>query len=427
MCAAVAVLAAMSVVAGCSGGDDAADKKPPKSTGQQRPSRPVHDPPQKFATDAGTVMPEAATTGRLTGGVLDADLPVALHQQTAFVAAPDAVSMVDTVTGKTVHRITPQGTPLQDEAERLANTSPATAPLIMPDGESPAVITPFLVKAAGSGTQADHTVVEVVGSSAESARRLWSLPIHLPGWVKDTTSQLTAAVVGAHGDTVVVRVSDNDQAVSYGINSATHRLLWTKPGYRAMTVSGRTMVGVALEDDGTHQRAVGYDVPSGRRLWRGVDSSGVEVQGAGPHLVTAQGSEYDSGDSYAQFLDIRDGSVKGKLPRWSSQVCRYDAKDTVVCGGLGNPNWEARALDARTGKTLWQLPDRQADRIAPQVTAVWHGRLYGKTGHGAVVLDARTGKDVPAQAGAAPVLVNESVGLALDSKGDQLMAYPTSG
>ncbi|MFE0099871.1 hypothetical protein [Streptomyces sp. NPDC059009] len=426
---AATALAAVSMVTACGGGgDDAADKTPPKTTQDKRAPRPVHDPPRKFAMKAGTVIPKEATTGRLTGGRLDEDLPVALYRQTAFVAAPDAVLAVDTVTGKTVKRLTPKGAPFQDEAEKLANTTPAAAPLVVQDGKQSAVVAPFLVKVTGSGTQASHTAAEVTGVDATSARRLWSMPIRLPKWVSETTSQVTAAVVGSVDGTVVVSVAASDQAVSYGLDMDARRLLWTKPDYRAKTVAGRTMVGESITDVGTHRRAVGYDAVSGRDLWKGVDSDSLEIQGAGPHLVTAYGSEYDSGDRYAQLLDARNGSVKAKLTDGpSSRTCRYDAKDTLVCGGLGTTQQEATALDARTGKTLWRLPDQSADRIAPKVTAVWHGCVYGTTDSGAVVLNARSGEDVSARAGAAPVLVNESVGLALDKRGDQLMAYPTTG
>nr|WP_237281897.1 hypothetical protein [Streptomyces griseochromogenes] len=43
---------------------------------------------------------------------------------------------------------------------------------------------------------------------------------------------------------------------------------------------------------------------------------------------------------------------------------------------------------------LWQLPVKQADRIAPKITTAWHGRVYGGTDHGAIALDARNGKDL---------------------------------
>ncbi|ARP72327.1 hypothetical protein LK07_24045 [Streptomyces pluripotens] len=57
--------------------------------------------------------------------------------------------------------------------------------------------------------------------------------------------------------------------------------------------------------------------------------------------------------------------------------------------------------------------------------AAWHGRVYGRTDHGPVALDARTGKDLP-NPGVAPFLVNESTGLVLDKGGSNLIAYPTS-
>ncbi|MGW7361563.1 hypothetical protein ACWGI0_34355 [Streptomyces sp. NPDC054802] len=43
----------------------------------------------------------------------------------------------------------------------------------------------------------------------------------------------------------------------------------------------------------------------------------------------------------------------------------------------------------------------------PEVTAAWHGRVYGRTEAGPVVLDARTGEDVEVDPGVAPVAVNE--------------------
>ncbi|MFH8738876.1 hypothetical protein [Streptomyces sp. NPDC017964] len=81
-------------------------------------------------------------------------------------------------------------------------------------------------------------------------------------------------------------------------------------------------------------------------------------------------------------------------------------------------------MNASTGKVAWQLPGAGADRIAPDVTAAWHGRVYGKTAAGPIALDVRSGKDLPSP-GAAPMYVNESTGLVLSD--DSLVAYPTSG
>ncbi|MFI9243988.1 hypothetical protein ACIGXF_15650 [Streptomyces sp. NPDC053086] len=67
----------------------------------------------------------------------------------------------------------------------------------------------------------------------------------------------------------------------------------------------------------------------------------------------------------------------------------------------------------------WQLPDKQADRIAPKITTAWHGRVYGTTDNGAV-LDARTGMDLPSPR-VVPLLVDESAGIVLGDS--SLLAY----
>lgn len=83
------------------------------------------------------------------------------------------------------------------------------------------------------------------------------------------------------------------------------------------------------------------------------------------------------------------------------------------------------AFDAAGGELLWKLPNRTAYRIAPRVTAVWHGRIYGSTENGPVALDARTGEGLPTSPGIAPYAVNEYVGLAL--KGTEAVAFPAVG
>ncbi|MGW2376007.1 hypothetical protein [Kitasatospora sp. NPDC001683] len=62
------------------------------------------------------------------------------------------------------------------------------------------------------------------------------------------------------------------------------------------------------------------------------------------------------------------------------------------------------------------------------MTAVWHGTVYGKTGNGAVTLNAVTGQDVPTDPEVAPVLVNSYAGVALSSaSGSALAVYPVIG
>ncbi|ARP72341.1 hypothetical protein LK07_24155 [Streptomyces pluripotens] len=147
---------------------------------------------------------------------------------------------------------------------------------------------------------------------------------------------------------------------------------------------------------------------------------------AGPRLVRVSGKDYDRGHSYDRLVDAGSGRTVRTMPAdLAGSECDYDDRSALVCSGMGAESQVAYGLDASTGKDLWRLPDQQADRIAPKVTAAWHGRVYGTTDHGSVALDARTGKDLP-NPGIAPILVNESAGLALDQDGSNLIAYPTS-
>jgi outer membrane protein assembly factor BamB len=86
------------------------------------------------------------------------------------------------------------------------------------------------------------------------------------------------------------------------------------------------------------------------------------------------------------------------------------------------------AVDATSGAFLWQLPDSAANRVAPTVTAVWHGAVYGYTDNGPLVLDARTGADRDDSPGAAPNVVDGFVGIAPPQViNGPMIAYPAAG
>ncbi|MGE6955060.1 hypothetical protein [Staphylococcus capitis] len=88
-------------------------------------------------------------------------------------------------------------------------------------------------------------------------------------------------------------------------------------------------------------------------------------------------------------------------------ACWYDAASTTVCAfGGGELVW---ALDATTGADLWHLP--ATGRQAPDVTAVWHGVVYGTVNGAPVVLDAHTGTDKQTSPGVAPTAVNGYAGI----------------
>ncbi len=62
--------------------------------------------------------------------------------------------------------------------------------------------------------------------------------------------------------------------------------------------------------------------------------------------------------------------------------------------GIGNSS-EIIGIDDTTGKKTWGYTDKAANRLVPDVTAAFHGIVYGQTEAQPVLLDAATGNDVP--------------------------------
>jgi hypothetical protein len=62
------------------------------------------------------------------------------------------------------------------------------------------------------------------------------------------------------------------------------------------------------------------------------------------------------------------------------------------------------------GKPKWEIKDGGTREI-PEVSAVFHGAIYGKTSNGPIVLDALTGADKPDSPVLVPTFVNEHVGI----------------
>ncbi|MFG2298483.1 hypothetical protein [Streptomyces sp. NPDC048603] len=426
---------ALVFVAGCTQQPERVDSAPPAPTGKQAiPARPVYDPPAKFDTEAGVLMPWESTSGLLTfarGTWLgDGRIPVALHKDKAYIATLDRLLAFNTTTGSLTATITPTA-----EALRVldkGNRNNAAPPVITP-GANPLVLTPFFVRQPGAGTQAPRELIELTATDASSDKVAWRLPLALPSWTKEGRAHFVS-VVGATETVAVVTVSTGDSplfsaATTYGIDLATRRVLWTKDLFKATAMTENIVAG-ELETGSTYEAAAGYDLLTGAERWRGDDRYSLDVKTAGPHLLLVQARhKNDYLLKVRQFLDAETGTVKREVPEdFAGSRCDHDGKTTIVCSwDLGNL-YKVRAFNDRTASPMWQLPDQTANRIAPRVTAVWNGRVYGKTDDGPLALDAQTGADLPTQPGVAPFLVNGYTGLALSpAPEDDLTAYPATG
>ncbi|WNF30375.1 PQQ-binding-like beta-propeller repeat protein [Streptomyces sp. C11-1] len=159
--------------------------------------------------------------------------------------------------------------------------------------------------------------------------------------------------------------------------------------------------------DRSHKRTAGVN-PAFQAQW---------TTSAGPDgIITTKVTRSGIFSSCSQLVlvDAKTGKEKPLADKARPVECRYDEKSVVVCGrhpGAARRAAEVFAVDVASGKVLWELPDRAAGRIVPEVTAVRHGRVYASTASGPVVLDARSGQDIELEPGIAPVAVNEYAGL----------------
>lgn len=375
-----------------------------------------HDPPSWFDARGKTLLPEVATQGRtnLLGQVRGGGtaLPVLLHDTRAFVASPTGVQVVDLATGDTVGEEAALGEALRSDTEGY------TLPPVLAGTE---VLTPFLMATPASGTYAAGAVVEVIAVSAAAPYKVaWRMTIKLPEWALQG-NKVTVEAIGAQDGTAVVTVVGGDTAVSYGIDTAAHSLRWTHPGLEAVAV-GSGMVAGLLDGEPLTPVPVGVDLATGTEKWRGEKTYAANMDSAGPATVRIAGRRPD-GSRSDRLLDVTSGNFRADMPPGMDSVsCTHDQARTLVCAGA----FAVAAVDPATGQVLWTLKDGEGDRKAPTVTAVWHGRVYGRGVSGPVALDARTGADMPTRPEAAPLLVNAYVGLLLDD-GNRLASYPAGG
>ncbi|MFG2393710.1 PQQ-binding-like beta-propeller repeat protein [Streptomyces lavendulae] len=414
---AMCVLLLMGAVTACSPQPDGST-----STSAKPATRVAFDRPVKFDAKAGVPMPKAATAGLLTATGKDLGLlrnPVELYKDKAYVATEESLLAVDTTKGA-VTTITPEATPVtsQDKSGYVY-----THPLVITEGASPMALTSFVVKQPVVGTHAERVFVEFIAVNAASTRVEWRLSLDVPEWAKDAPYPLSARVAASSGRVALLTVGAFKPAgrTTYAIDLVDHRVLWTRDLLEAKKIVKGAVVGITKDAiDSQYEAAAGHDLNTGEQRWRGEDSEYPGVSTGGPQFVHVTGRS-KAGVDFHRLVDPQTGVVQKELPDVGPADCEFDGISTLVCFR----NWKGLsvwAFDTSNGELRWTLPNKAANRIAPRVTAVWHGRIYGSTDSGPLALDARTGDDLPAAPGIAPYAVNEYVGLAL--KGTDAMAYP---
>lgn len=309
-------------------------------------------PPQWFDARGRVPLPEAATEGRtnLAGQVRGGgeDLPLLLHGARAFVVSPSGVQVVDLADGRTVGEEAARGEVLRQDTDGFI------LPPVLAGSE---VLVPFLLTMPASGTHTAGAMVEVVAvSTAPPYKAAWRTTVKLPEWALQTSAKVQVAAVGAENGTAVVTVKAGDDAVSYGIDAASHALRWTQPGLEAVQVATGMAVGL-LHVEPLTSVPLGVDLATGTEKWRGEKTYNPIMNGAGPGTVRLAGTQ--TGGKGDQLLDVSSGKARAAMPPgMSAMSCTYDRSQTLVC----THGFAVVAIDTATGALLWALKDGDQGR-----------------------------------------------------------------
>jgi hypothetical protein len=394
---------------GCSSPDPTpAPTTPSPAPASSAPVRQSFDPPTRFGP-----------TGLPLGQARAQD--VLLYAGTAFVAGETATTVTDLLTGRPLATLTPTHPPVPRPGG-LGKPAGHTPHLVQRAGK-PAVVVPYAVAVPASGTTAANQAVQLLVADAGTGQQLGALTVAATPAEGDGDFTAVAGeyvtVVGAQGNTVVLAVG---KQVTVGVDLTTGSVLWRNTDLQAATVLDDTVVGLTAPDTSFQQKVIGVGVSDGADRWSAATVRNAELAAAGPSYAVLLAEQAGGQRLYARVTG--DGKLTDRATGAyaSGLTCRYDQAAVTVCT-MGTAM--VFALDATTGKQLWQLP--ATGRTAPTVTAAWHGAVYGTAGSTPVVLDAKTGVDREPSPGLAPVAVSGYAGVATGAQDTSLTAYPTLG
>jgi hypothetical protein len=354
-------------------------------------------------------------------------LPAVLVGGTAYLPGSDVVRVIDTRTAAEIATIRPQLPPRWTSIGQPV----AGAPLHAAIGGVDSVVWPFLVR-----TPDGVTGVQLIRIDARTHAATPVLLAGLPEWVGGAAGNASVAPIGAQGDTVVLTLTAGLSQAVAAVDAVHGKTLWSRDNVTGAAVTGSTVVDVEADPAPAAagaQRVVGLGLADGRPRWLGPRGYGPQLYPTGPNLigVSAQlpGPLDNPERGIFELLSVTDGAVVSRLPLPGDTParCLYDQVAVAVCEaptGLKQGGRVVIAFDARTGRQLWTLPDRNTgSEDTPLITAAWHGLFYGATAQGTTVTyQARDGEPTAESAGSPPLVVNDQAALSLDPSHTQILA-----
>lgn len=410
---AVAVLVAVAMTSvGCGSTGDTSATSGVTSTAASDPGdatntpvRPAYDPPRRFDS-----TPVVVGRG-----------PVAVADGVAYSYTDTELVAVDLATGSRYWSVALPGAEALISGP-MARDKPIVPGIVTDDSGRTLVVAAYYSSIEGTGTQQDSSRTQVVAVDSQGKIR-WDVALQ--------PASFTPRVVGgSHYGAGSVVVDSHDTVV---LDTASGSVRWTGRGVKPVGVDGGNVLGLRAGGDFDPWTTVALRLADGAEAWAGpAVETGIANQPpafvpAGPGRAVFSGITEDFRRA-AILIDTVTGapvaSVPGKLR------CVFDERDTIVCfepSQLDLPELVI-GLDAQSGKQLWQLPNDAANRTAIDVTAIFHGAVYGHVSRGSVILDARTGADVVTDVDIAPTQVVPGYGLVTRiGAGGETEAYQSIG
>ena len=418
MVATTAVTAALILLSGCGGDDkksdsssDGGDSQSSAST-PSAPAVPSFDPPKAFTVNA------AYPTQRTPGQSSAVESEVGIVGRTAVLANIAGLTGVDTAGQNqrwTVASKTAATTEVSDLSKPMA---------VKLDGKD-VVAVAYAETDKGNGTQKPKVQVVFQWIDPTEGKKVAEVAADLSATVGPDGSEpsLGSQAYDAETGQIVVGVSVKGASAKAGevftvFADPKTQKAGTVPFVEPAGVLNGTVAGAKASNqegagDGAIVLADGASGKITKQFPTGMNY--LHPMGGGSKHGYFYGSKYTSSrngnvikESYNNSLfsvDMATGAVVPTKPASSqaeqaSYRCQSDQATAVVCtdGAEGNKGSEMIGFDDATGKKAWGYTSESSNRVVPSVTAAYHGVVYAQTEAQAVLLDAKTGNDLPAAA-----------------------------
>lgn len=435
MVATTAVTAALILVAGCGGNDKKSESGSGNNGGQSTtsatpsaPSAPTFDPPKAFSVAAAYPVPD------YEGREMYDETKVGMVGQAALFVNYRGLTGHDVVDPNKLWQIK------STEAE-TTTVSDVTDPMaVKVDGKDVAVVA-YAQSDKGNGTQKPKDLVLIQWIDVVSGQKLaevstpmsavTSSALHISNAQYDPETGQVAIGVASGGATATVYADPSTKKGTELPNilpGAVHN--GVVAGAKAESKQNANDSGVVLVDGASGKVTKQIPLKQGE----------VRPLAGGAKHGFFYGTLYSSAtmDQVASLysVDLSTGAVVKSAPGLKERdsggyACTWDQASSVVCREKQPTGpQEIFGFDDETGKKAWGYTSESGGRVVPNVTAAFHGVVYVQTEKQPVLLDAKTGEDLPSSnpsPGETPSGSPTSGGSPSDSDSPSDSASPSGG